>query len=112
MEETLFSAASLLTILSSLDELKESEIGVDQNDSGITVTIDGNEYRFDFNEDSTATVDASDTEMEDTEDVIDAEFAENSEDEDLEPVEGGLIKDTIKTFLVGGLVRLTSKLLK
>ena len=113
MDEVLFSSASLLTILSSIEELDADSIGVDQDETGITITIDDKRYRFNFNNESTADIKVSDSEMEDAEDAIDSEFAENSEDEDdLEPVEGGLIKDTLKTLLVGGLVRLTSKLLK
>lgn len=113
MNEVLFSSASLLTILFSIEELNADSIGVDQDETGITITIDDKQYRFNFNNESTADIEVSDSEMEDTEDAIDSEFAENSEDEDdLEPVEGGLIKDTLKTLLVGGLVRLTSKLLK
>lgn len=39
-------------------------------------------------------------------------LVEDGDAEDLEPVESGIIKQAVKTLLIGGLVRLTSKLLK
>lgn len=105
-EQTLFSAASLLTILSSLEEIDADQIDIDTDESGMTLSLDGHEYRFDYNDASTAEVEVSDSDFEETEEVIEQEG--NSPDE----VTAGILSGALKTFLVGGLVRLTAKVLK
>ncbi len=108
MEETLFSAASLLTILSSIEEIDAEQIDLDTDESGITISFDGKSYRFDYDKSGTAEVEVSDEDMTETQEVISAEM----ENESPETVEAGILSGALKTLLVGGLVRLTSKLLK
>ena len=108
MNETLFSAASLLTILSEIEEIDAEQIYLDTDETGITVTLDGNSYRFNYDKAGTAEVEVSDEDMTEAEEVISAEL----ENEEPERVEAGVLSGALKTLLVGGLVRLTSKLLK
>ena len=108
MNETLFSAASLLTILSEIEEIDAEQISIDTDDKGITISFDDKEYRFNYDKVGTAEVEVSDEDMTEAEEVITAEM----ENEEPERVEAGVLSGALKTLLVGGLVRLTSKLLK
>lgn len=109
MDQVLFSAASLLTILSSIEELDAYQIDMYTDEAGITVSIDGNEYRFDYNDESTADIAVSEDDLKEAEAVIEQEAESNDEPED---IEAGIISGLLKTLAVGGLVRLTGKLLK
>lgn len=109
MNETLFSAASLLTILSSLEEIDAEQIDIDTDESGITVSLDGKDYRFNYDNSGTAEVEVSESDMEEAQEVIETAAAEEDAPEN---VEASILSGTLKTLLVGGLVRLTSKLLK
>lgn len=106
MEQTLFSAASLLTILASIEEIDAEQIDIETDESGITVSIDDHEYRFDYDNSSTAEVEVSDADLQEAEEVIEQES--NAPDE----VTAGILSGALKTFLVGGLVRLAAKVLK
>jgi hypothetical protein len=122
-EETLFTAAAVLDLLRQIDELSDKDIDVFDNESFALITIGDSQYRIDYNQaDSVevpeAAVDEVTDIIEDTYDELGASGVEYEEvndiqvDEngDLDVVEGGLIKETLKTLLVGGLVRLTGKL--
>lgn len=112
--EILLTPAALLDFLRQVDELADKDIILNEDDSAITVTI-GN---------STYTINKSDAEeVEVPDDVVDevAEINENTYSEiddieydetgDGEVVEGGLIKEALKTLAVGGLVRLAGKIM-
>ena len=112
--EILFTPAALLDFLQQIDELSDKDIIVDENGSSITVTIGDSTYEI-------RKGDAEEVEVEpETVDEV-AEINESTYEElddveyteldDEEVVEGGLIKETLKTLAVGGMVRLTSKLL-
>jgi len=112
--EILFTTASLLDFLQQIDELSDKDIILNENDSEITVTIGDSTY-------SISKTAAEEVEVEPEvvdevaeineatyEELDDVEYNEIAEDE---VVEGGLIKEALKTLAVGGMVRLTSKLL-
>ena len=112
--EILFTPAALLDFLQQIDELADKDIIVDENGSSITVIIGDSTYEI-------RKGDAEEVEVEpETVDEV-AEINESTyeglddveytELDDEEVVEGGLIKETLKTLAVGGMVRLTSKLL-
>lgn len=116
MQEIIFTPAALLDLLSQIDELKDVNIG-------ITETIDG-QIQLQIGN-STYILEADNaTEVEVDESVIDAvEDANLYAYEDLadsgqinldasEPIESGVLKELAKTLLVGGMVRLSAKLLK
>ena len=111
--EILFTPAALLDFLRQIDELSDKDISVDDSGSEILVTVGDSTYSISSN-------DAEDIEV--TPEVVDevAEINENTYEElddveyteiDDEVVEGGLIKEALKTLAIGGMVRLTSKLL-
>jgi len=112
--EILFTPAALLDFLRQVDELADKDIAVSDTADGVTITIGSSTYSID-------SADASDIEVPDEvveevgeinentyEELDDVEYTELDEDE---TVEGGLIKEALKTLAVGGLVRLTAKLL-
>lgn len=112
--ELLFTPASLLDFLRQIDELSDKDIAVDENESSIKVTIGDSVYEINKG-------DAEDVEVEpETVDEV-AEINETTYEEiddieynevtDEEVVEGGLISEALKTLAVGGLVRLTGKIL-
>lgn len=119
--EILFTPAALLDFLRQIDELSDMDIAVRDTDAGVSVTIGESTYSIDIN-------DAADIEVPDEvvdevgeinettyEELDDVEYTAVTEDHDEEledeVVEGGLIKEALKTLAVGGLVRLTAKLL-
>lgn len=112
--EILFTPAALLDFLRQIDELSDKDIIVNDTDATITVTIGDSTYGI--NTGNAEEVEVADevvdevAEINDTayEEMDDIEFTEISEDE---VVEGGIIKEALKTLAVGGLVRLTGKIL-
>lgn len=121
--ETLFTAAAVLDLLRQIDELSDKDIDVFDNQSFALITIGDNQYRIDYNtaeevEVPEEAVDEVTDIIEDTYDELGAsgvdyeEVSDIVEDEDgnLDVVEGGIIKEALKTLAIGGLVRLTGKL--
>ena len=128
--ETLFTAASLLDFLRQIDELSDKDIDVFDNESFALITIGDNQYRIDYDtaeevevpeeavdevtdiiEDTYDELGASGVDYEEVSDIVenddgDLEVVES----DQEVVEGGIIKEALKTLAIGGLVRLTGKL--
>ena len=112
--EILFTPAALLDFLCQIDELADYGVSVEEVGGAINVTIG----------DSTYTINAADAQdVEAPAEVVDevSEINETTYEElqdveytqvaDEETVEGGLLKEALKTLAVGGMVRLTSKLL-
>lgn len=112
--EILFTPAALLDFLRQVDELADKDIAVRDTGDGVVVTIGESTYSVD-------SADASDIEVPDEvveevgeinetayEELDDVEYTEIEDDE---VVEGGIIKEALKTLAIGGLVRLTGKLM-
>ena len=98
MNTLLFTPAALLDFLSSIDELKDFDIGITESSSGdIQVQIGESTYSVDTSQ-------ATDVEVD--EDVIDQVDEANEEAYDeldvdtQDDVEGGIIKEALKTLLV------------
>ncbi len=114
--EILLTPAALLDFLRQVDELSDKDISVDETNSALTVTIGESTYGIDLNQ--AETVEVPDEVVEEVADVADGAYAELGEagvdvtDIDEDVVEGGLLKEALKTLAVGGLVRLAGKLLK
>lgn len=115
--EILLTPAALLDFLRQVDELADKDISVDETGSTITVTIGESTYGIDLNK--AEEIEVPDEIVEEVSDVADEAYAELGEsgveftevDDAEEVVEGGIIKETLKTLAVGGLVRLTGKIL-
>lgn len=113
--EILLTPAALLDFLRQVDELADKDIAVDDTGSALNITIGDSSYSIDFNqaeevEVPTEVVDeVADINESTYEELDDVEYTEVPDDQEV--VEGGIIKETLKTLAVGGMVRLTSKLL-
>ena len=113
--EILLTPAALLDFLRQVDELADKDISVDETGSTLTVTIGESTYGIDIN--AAEDIEVPDEVVDEVADVADEAYAELGEtgvdvtDIDEDVVEGGLLKEALKTLAVGGLVRLTSKLL-
>lgn len=116
-EETLFTSAALLDFLNQIDELAEYPITVDESSGAINVKIGESSYTI-------AKADAQEVEVpdevvEEVSDITDEAFEEidNTEYEQFadipedSPIEAGVISEILKTLAVGGMVRLTGKVL-
>lgn len=112
------TTSALLAFLSQIEELEDVDIAIGESDDKIKVVIGENEYILESPEDSTVEVE---TEVVDTIDAINEDgfdeieeegTVERIEVEDGEPIEGGIIKELVKTLAVGGLVRLTKHALQ
>ena len=110
----IFTPASLLEILNQIDELKDYNISVTETlDGNIQIEIGDSAYQIDTDnieevevpEDVVDTVE--DINEETYEDLVDSEEFESTE----EVVEGGFLKEAIKSLLLGGAVKLIKKLL-
>lgn len=112
--EILFTTASLLDFLQQIEELSDKDIIVNEDGNAITITI--GESTYSINKSDAEEVEVEPEVVDEVaeinentyEELDDVEYSEIGEDE---VVEGGIIKEALKTLLVGGMVRLTSKLL-
>lgn len=114
MDELLFTSASILDLLSNIDELKDKNLDISEASSGVTITVGDTSYEIKSSEATEVQVDESIIEEID---IITSEAYEDLSDEGVdlngvEDVEGGPIKSLLKTLLLGGMVRLTAKMLK
>ena len=113
--EILFTSASLLDFLQQIDELSDKDIIVNEDDTSITVMIGDSTYTINKNDAEEVEVapevvdEVSEITETTFEELDDVEYTEITDDEDV--VEGGIISEALKTLAVGGMVRLTSKLL-
>lgn len=113
MDEIVFTPAAVLDLLTQIEELKDYEIGIKDGVSGkLQVIVGESIYTIDTNNVSEIHVDEST--VNDVEYVNQDAYSSMSDsgEVELEPINSGVIKQLAKTLLVGGLVRLTSKLLK
>ena len=110
MNMLLFTPAALLDFLSSIDELKDVDVGITESPEGdIQVQIGESIYNVDT---SQATEVEVDEEVVDQVDEANEEAYDELDVDTQDDVEGGIIKEALKTLLVGGLVRMGAKVLK
>ena len=110
MDTILLTPAALVDLLSQVEELKDYDIGVTESDDAIQLRIGDSTYSID-------TAQAEDIEVEEevveeVEEVNDATYEDLGDEVNMESVESGILREIAKTLMVGGLVRLTGKLLK
>ena len=113
MSDIILTPSALLGFLSQIEELKDKELTFNENETNLTVTIGDNQYILDASDAPEVTIDEESFEQ--VEDANDEGYEQLDDSDELEvvdiqgdePVEGGIIKELIKTLAVGGLVRLT-----
>lgn len=104
--ELVFTTSAVLDLLSQIDELSEYNIHLDETSEQLNITIGNNEYQI-------APL-ASDVEidaeaLDEVAEINDETFDDFSSSSDT--IESGVIKELAKTLMIGGIVRLTKKLL-
>lgn len=113
MDEVVFTPAAVLSLLTQIEELKDYDIGIkDGIDGRLQVTVGNSVYDVDTG--NVVEIAVDEETIADVEDANQDAYSSLSDSGEiaLEPINSGVIKQLAKTLLVGGLVRLTSKLLK
>lgn len=117
MCEILFTTSSLLDLLSQIDELKDLDIRlVEDNARNLQLGIGSSLY--DIPTANAEAVEVAQDTLQDVSDINEDAYAELSESGEIDltanvaTVKSGAVKQLLKTLLVGGMVRLTSKLVK
>ena len=113
MGELLFTSSAILETLVQIDELKDKNIDwVETVEGELQLTIGNSTYIIKPKEDNIIEVD--DDTIEQVEDVNLSAYTELEQAGEIqldEIVESGIVKELTKTLLIGGIVRLTNKLL-
>lgn len=116
MTEYVFTPAAVLDMLSQIDEFQHLAIGITETlDNKLQLQIGESIYIIDLTTATSATVDKQTIDLIETVNIDTyQELIDSSEDTSYaaETIESGVLKEIAKTLLVGGLIRLSAKLLK
>lgn len=113
--EILLTPAALLDFLRQVEELSDKDITIDETGNSLTVTIGNSTYDIDLAH--AEDIEVPDEVVEEVAEVADEAYAGLGEEgveidiSDEEIVEGGILSEALKTLAIGGLVRLTGKVL-
>ena len=112
MSDIILTPSALLGFLSQIDELKDKEINFGENDNKLVVMIDSSQYIIDASEATEISVDSE--VMEQVEEANEDGYDEIDDIEEVgaDEIEGGIIKELVKTLALGGLVRMTKHALE
>jgi len=100
-----------MDLLTQIEELKDKEIEINESSDGsISLKIGESTYNIDS---SDATELAADEDTVDAVDEINMEAYEEVQDKSDadEPVTSGILKEMVKSLMLGGMIRLSKKLL-
>ena len=109
--EILYTPAALLDLLSQVDELSDYDLNLTEGlDGTLQLQIGNSFYELECN-------DALDIELEDNvideiEDLQEDAYSEIVDLHEDTAIEGGLLKEALKTLLIGGVVRAGKKYLQ
>ena len=120
-EKLVFTPSAVMSLLVSIEELQGKEISLTEREDGVVINIGTSEYVI---EDQNAqTVEVAPETVDTVADIDEEGYDQIEEDSELEyeehevledgsePIEGGIIKELVKTLALGGLVRLTKNAL-
>lgn len=112
MDQLVFTSASILDLLSSIDELKDKNINLTETESGISITVGESTYEIDTA--NAVEVEVDEEVVEEIDEVTSEAYSELSDNgvDVQDEVEGGPIKELIKTLMLGGMVKMTANMLK
>lgn len=114
MDSILFTPAALIDLLSKIDELADTDIGITETiDGQLQLTVGESTYGIDTSDATTINVDEQTVDQ--VEDVNMSAYESLDETIDVsspETVESGILKEIAKSLLLGGMIRLSSKLIK
>lgn len=113
-EQLMFTPAAILDLLSQIDELSDAPVGLSETiDNKIQITVGDSTYILECPSDVSIDVEPEvidtidEVNLETYQDLIDSDTVEYIDDE--EPVTGGIIKEGIKSLLLGGMIRFANK---
>ena len=113
-DQLMFTPAAILDLLSQIDELSDSPVGLSETiDNKIQITVGDSTYILECPSDVSIDVEPEiidtidEVNLETYQDLIDSDTVEYIDDE--EPVTGGIIKEGIKSLLLGGMIRFANK---
>ena len=115
MDSILFTPASLIDLLSKVDELSDLEIGISETlDGGLQLTVGQSTYMIDTSDAREVRVDDSVVQAVEETNLQTYESLDDSVDVEMSdtPIESGILKELAKSLLLGGLIRLSAKLAK
>ena len=113
MSDIILTPSALLGFLNEIEELKDSEITLREAEDSISIVIDDNEYLLDASDSVEIQVDdEAYAEVENANEDGYDELGEDIEEVGDEDIEGGIIKEIVKTLALGGLIRLTKHALE
>ena len=115
--EIIFTPSSVLDLLTKIDELSEYDIGMTETfDNNIQLTI--GESVYNLVPESDDSIEVSENVVSEVSEINQDTYESLSEDSNIsvqyeeQTIESGLIKEAIKSLLLGGMIKLSSKLLK
>lgn len=109
MAEVLYTSAAVVDLLSQINELQGKTIDINETDSQAIINIDDTEYTIPYN--NATEIEVDDSVVDEVADITDSAYEDMDESEP-DDITSGILKELAKTLFVGGLVRLTGKLLK
>lgn len=110
-----FTPAAILDLLNQIDELKDYDLGLTETlDGKLQLTVGDSIYEI--SDETAEEVEVSEEVVDSIEDINEDAYEELAASEgfesiDNQPVEAGLIKEAIKSLLLGGAVKFIKKLL-
>lgn len=112
-ESILFTPASLLDLLSSIDELSGIDVGITETiDGNLQLQIGSSYYELRSEDATDVVVDEAVVDQVDDINQTAYENLDENYDADQQPVESGIIREALKTLLLGGMIRLSAGILK
>lgn len=114
--ELVFTPSAVLSLLTEIEELDGKEISFTENEDSVEITIDEAVYTIEAGE--AAEVEIDEDSLDAVADVNEEGYSDLEQNSNIsfeeadDPVEGGIIKELVKTLAIGGLVRLTSNAIK
>ena len=109
MGEVVYTSAAVVDLLSQINELQGKTIDINESDNQAVITIDDTEYTIPYN--NAAEIEVDDSVVDEVADITDSAYSDMDESTP-DDITSGILKELAKTLFVGGLVRLTGKLLK
>ena len=108
--QLMFTPASVVDLLLQIDELKNQTIIIAETPDGqLQLTIGNSIYMIDDN--SSESVEVEDDVVDIIEETNSTAFEEIEEELEVseEPIEGGIIKEAVKSLLLGGMIKFAKK---
>ena len=110
--EVLYTPAALLDLLSQVDEFKDFDLSIVEGLDG-TLQLQVGESYYELASKDELEVEVDEEILDEIDNLNEQTYKETVDlDESDTPIEGGLIKEALKTLLIGGVVRMAKSYLQ